>query len=73
VALAADPLGDLAVITSGGDFGDGVVVYGPDGTVLRQARFRDLGLNGRFVSLAVDRAGGLILADRRNDSLIRLD
>ena len=72
-ALAADPLGDLAVLTSGGDFGDGVVVYGPDGAVLRQARFRDLGLNGRFVSLVIDRAGGIILADRRNDTLIRLD
>ncbi|MBS1766867.1 MAG: tetratricopeptide repeat protein [Acidobacteria bacterium] len=72
-ALAADPLGNLAVLTSGGDFGEGVVVYGPDGAVLRQARFRDLGLNGRFVSLVLDRAGGIILADRRNDSLIRLD
>lgn len=73
VALAADPLGDVAVLTSGGDFGEGVAVYGPDGTILRQARFKDLGLNGRFVSLVIDRAGGLLLADRRNDTLIRLD
>ncbi|HTL98643.1 MAG TPA: tetratricopeptide repeat protein [Holophagaceae bacterium] len=72
-ALAADPLGDLAVLTSGGDFGDGVAVYGPDGALLRQARFADLGLNGRFVSLLLDRRGGLVLADRRNDTLIRLD
>ncbi|HZU53540.1 MAG TPA: hypothetical protein VFF77_06570, partial [Holophagaceae bacterium] len=73
VALEADPLGDVAVLTSGGDFGEGVAVYGPDGTILRQARFKDLGLNGRFVSLVIDRAGGLLLADRRNDTLIRLD
>ncbi|HET8901525.1 MAG TPA: tetratricopeptide repeat protein [Holophagaceae bacterium] len=73
VALAADPLGDLAVLTSGGDFGEGVAVYGPDGALLRQARFKDLGLNGRFVSLLIDRAGGILLADRRNDTLIRLD
>lgn len=73
VALAADPLGDLAVLTAGGDFGDGVAVYGPDGTLLRQARFQSLGLNGRFVSLLIDRAGGVLLADRRNDTLIRLD
>ena len=73
VALAADPLGDLAVLTSGGDFGDGVAVYGPDGSLLRQARLSDLGLSGRFVSLFIDRAGGVVLADRRNDTLIRLD
>ena len=73
VALAADPLGDLAVLTSGGDFGEGVAVYGPDGTLLRQARFTDLGLSGRFVSCFIDRSGGVVLADRRNDTLIRLD
>jgi hypothetical protein len=73
VALAADPLGDLAVLTSGGDFGEGVAVYGPNGDILRQARFKDLGLNGRFVSLVLDRSGGILLADRRNDTLIRLD
>ena len=73
VALAADPLGDLAVLTSGGDFGDGVAVYGPDGALLRQARFSDLGLNGRFVSCFIDRGGGVVLADRRNDTLFRLD
>lgn len=73
VALAADPLGNLAVLTSGGDFGEGLAVYGPDGALLRQARFKDLGLTGRFVSLLIDRSGGVLLADRRNDSLIRLD
>ncbi|HEU4952227.1 MAG TPA: tetratricopeptide repeat protein [Holophagaceae bacterium] len=73
VALAADPLGDLAVLTEGGDFGEGVVVYGPDGRLLRQARLQALGLSGHFVSLLIDRSGGLILADRRNDTLIRLD
>lgn len=73
LALAADPLGNLAVLTSGGDFGEGVAVYGPDGAILRQARFKDLALNGRFVSLVIDRSGGILLADRRNDTLIRLD
>ncbi len=73
VALAADALGDLAVLTSGGDFGDGVAIYGPDGALLRQARLSELGLNGRFVSLLIDRSGGILLADRRNDSLIRLN
>lgn len=73
VALAADPLGDIAVLTAGGDFGEGVAVYGPDGAILRQARFKDLGLSGHFVSLLIDRAGGILLADRRNDTLIRLD
>lgn len=72
-ALAADELGDIAVLTSGGDFGEGVAVYGPDGALLRQARLQDLGLNGRFVSLVIDRSGGILLADRRNDSLIRLN
>lgn len=73
VALAADPLGHLAVLTAGGEFGEGLAIYGPDGGLLRQARFKDLGLNGRFVSLVLDRAGGVLLADRRNDTLIRLD
>lgn len=73
VALAADPLGDLAVLTEGGDFGEGVAVYSPDGRLLRQARLRELGLSGHYVSLVIDRSGGLILADRRNDTLIRLD
>ena len=73
VALAADVLGNLAVLTSGGDFGEGVAIYGPDGTLLRQARFSELGISGRFVSLVIDHSGGIILADRRNDTLIRLD
>jgi TolA-binding protein len=72
VALASDPLGNLAAIVDGGDFGEGVVVYDPQGAVLRQASFKALGLSGRFTSVALDRRGGLILCDRRNDALIRL-
>ena len=73
VALASDPLGDVAALVDGGDFGEGVVVYGPDGAVLRQATLKALGLSGHFTSLALDRAGGVILCDRRNDTLFRLD
>lgn len=73
VALASDPLGHVAALVDGGDYGEGVVVYGPDGAVLRQATLKALGLNGRFTSLALDRAGGIILCDRRNDTLFRLD
>ena len=73
LALASDPLGHVAALVDGGDFGEGVVVYGPDGTVLRQTTFKALGLSGRFTSLVLDRAGGVILCDRRNDTLFRLD
>lgn len=73
VALACDPLGHVAALVDGGDYGEGVVVYGPDGAVLRQAPLKVLGLSGRFTSLALDRAGGVILCDRRNDTLFRLD
>lgn len=73
VALASDPLGHVAALVDGGDYGEGVVVYGPDGTVLRQATLKALGLSGRFTSLVFDRAGGLILCDRRNDTLFRVD
>lgn len=73
VALASDPLGHVAALVDGGDYGEGVVVYGPDGAVLRQATLRALGLSGRFTALALDRAGGVILCDRRNDTLFRLD
>lgn len=73
VALASDPLGDVAALVDGGDYGEGVVVYGPDGAVLRQSTLKALGLSGRFTGLALDRAGGLILCDRRNDTLFRLD
>lgn len=73
VALASDPLGHVAALVDGGDYGEGVVVYGPDGAVLRQATLKALGLSGRFTSLALDRAGGVILCDRRNDTLFRLD
>lgn len=72
-ALAADGAGQVAALVDGGDFGEGVLILGPDGTVLRQAAFKALGLSGRFTSLALDRSGGIILCDRRNDLLIRLD
>jgi len=71
LALAADPLGHLAALVEG-EF-EGIVVWGPDGSVLRSATFKALGLNGRFRALAFDRQGCLILADRSNDLLIRID
>jgi TolA-binding protein len=70
-ALCSDPLGHVAAIVDG-DF-EGVVVWGPDGSVLRSATFKALGLSGKFRALALDRQGGLILADRSNDVLIRLN
>jgi len=73
IALTSDPLGHVAALVDGGDFGEGVVVYGPDGAVLRQTTLKALGMSGRFTSLALDRAGGVILCDRRNDTLFRLD
>jgi len=71
LALCSDPLGHVAAIVDG-DF-EGVVVWGPDGSMLRSATFKSLGLNGKFRALALDRQGGLILADRSNDVLIRLN
>ena len=65
--------GQIAALVDGGDFGEGVVIFGPDGAVLRQATFKALGISGRITSLAMDRSGGLILCDRRNDLLIRLN
>lgn len=70
--LCSDPLGHVAAIVEGGDF-DGVVVWGPDGAVLRSATFKALGITGKFRAIAIDRQGGLILADRSNDLLIRLN
>ena len=72
-ALAADGAGQVAALVDGGDFGEGVVIYGPDGAVLRQATFKALGITGRITSLVLDRSGGLILCDRRNDLLLRLN
>jgi hypothetical protein len=72
-ALAADGAGQVAALVDGGDFGEGVVIYGPDGAVLRQATFKTLGIAGRITSLVLDRSGGVILCDRRNDLLIRLN
>ncbi len=73
IALASDGAGQVAALVDGGDFGEGVVIFGPDGAVLRQATFKALGISGRITSLALDRSGGLILCDRRNDLLIRLN
>jgi len=71
IALCSDPLGHVAAIVDG-DF-EGVAIWGPDGSLLRSSTFKALGLNGRFRALALDRQGGLILADRTNDVLIRLN
>jgi len=71
LSLCTDPTGHVAAIVDG-DF-EGVVLWGPDGSVLRQATFKALGLNGKFRAIALDRQGGIILADRSNDLLIRLN
>jgi hypothetical protein len=70
VALTTDPLGHVAALVDG-EF-EGVVVWGPDGAVLRSATYKTLGIAGKFRAVALDRAGGLILADRSNDLLIRV-
>lgn len=71
VALASDPLGHVAALVDG-DF-EGIVLWGPDGALLRSATFKSLGIAGKFRAIALDRQGGIILADRSNDLLIRLD
>jgi len=70
VALTSDPLGHVAALVDG-EF-EGVVVWGPDGSLLRSATYKALGIAGKFRAVALDRAGGLILADRSNDLLLRL-
>jgi hypothetical protein len=72
LAMASDPLGHVAAIVDGGDF-EGVILWGPDGQVLRSATFKALGIAGKFRAIALDRQGGIILADRSNDLLIRLE
>jgi len=72
IALGSDAIGHVAAIVDGGDF-EGVVLWGPDGSVLRQASWRQLGISGKFVAIAIDRNGGLILADRSADLLHRLN
>lgn len=72
MALTSDPLGHVAALVEGGDF-EGVVLWGPDGTLLRRATYKDLGISGRFRAIALDRQGGIILADRSNDLLIRIE
>jgi streptogramin lyase len=71
LALCSDPLGHVAAIVDG-DF-EGVAIWGPDGSLLRSATFKALGLNGKFRALTLDRQGGILLADRSNDVLIRLN
>ena len=71
LSLCTDPTGHVAAIVDG-EF-EGVVLWGPDGSVLRHATFKTLGLNGKFRAIALDRQGGIILADRSNDLLIRLN
>jgi TolA-binding protein len=71
VALASDPVGQVAALVDG-EF-EGIVVWGPDGSVLRSATYKSLGLSGKFRALALDRQGCLILADRANDILIRIE
>ena len=71
LAIASDPCGHVAALVDG-DF-EGVVLWGPDGAVLRSATYKTLGITGRFRSLALDRQGGIILADRSHDTLYRLD
>jgi TolA-binding protein/DNA-binding beta-propeller fold protein YncE len=73
VALATDGAGHIAALVEGGDFGEGVVLYGPDGALLRYATFKSLGVSGRITALALDRQGGILLCDRRNDTLLRLN
>jgi sugar lactone lactonase YvrE len=73
IALASDGAGHVAALVDGADFGQGVVIFGPDGALLRQATFKALGINGNITSLVLDRSGGVILCDRRNDLLIRLN
>jgi TolA-binding protein len=73
LALAADGAGQVAALVDGADFGQGVVIFGPNGAVLRQATFKALGITGNITSLALDHSGGLILCDRRNDLLLRLN
>ena len=72
-ALASDGAGQVAALVDGGDYGEGVIILGPDGTVLRQATLKSLGIGGRITALALDRSGGLLLCDRRNDLLLRVD
>lgn len=72
MALATDSLGHVAALVEGGDF-EGVVLWGPDGTLFRHATYKALGLSGRFRAVALDREGGLILADRTNDLLVRVE
>lgn len=72
VALTSDATGNVAALVDGGDYGEGLVVWGPDGALLRQATLKSLALAGHFVALAFDRSGGIILADRRNDTLYRV-
>jgi TolA-binding protein len=73
LALASDGAGQVAALVDGSDFGQGVVIFDPEGIVLRQTTFKALGITGNITSLALDHTGSVILCDRRNDLLIRLN
>ncbi len=72
LAMASDPAGHVVALVDGGDF-EGVVLWGPQGQLLRFATYKQLGLSGRFRAVALDRKGGILLADRSNDLIVRLD
>lgn len=72
LALATDPVGHVVALVEGGDF-EGIVLWGPDGALLRQASYKALGISGRFRAVALDHQGGILLADRSNDLLIRVE
>lgn len=72
IALNTDPTGHVVAIVDG-EF-EGVVLWDPNGTLLRFATFKSLALpKGNFCAVTLDRQGGIILADRSNDLLIRLN
>nr|WP_320133038.1 tetratricopeptide repeat protein [uncultured Holophaga sp.] len=71
LALATDAAGHVAALVDG-DF-EGIVLWGPDGTLLRAATYKTLGISGRFRGIALDRKGGILLADRTNDLLLRIE
>jgi len=70
LALASDGEGHVAALVDG-DF-EGLVVWGPQGQVLRHATLKALGISGRFRALAMDDQGYLYLADRSGDQIHRL-
>lgn len=70
LSLSVDLVGNVAALVDG-DF-EGVILLSPDGSLLRQATLKSLDLRGRFRAIAQDHQGGILLADRSNDLIIRL-